>query len=362
MTIRNGRRCSAAVAYLRPALKRRNVVIETRALATRILFDGTRAIGIEYAKNGNLLAARAGSEVILCAGVINSPQLLMLSGIGDPAALGPLGIRTLVGLPGVGRNLQDHMSAALFYKRKEPGPLHARMRLDRIAYDVGNAYFFGRGIANDLPAGCMAFLRTEASEQIPDVQFLFNAAPLAAKPYLSPFVKPYADGFASRVAGLRPESRGRVTLASADPAAAPRIHQNFFAVEKDLVTIRKAVRMAREVARQPALRPFLDRDVTPGLSESDASIDAYIRSTAITAHHPLGTCRMGPDRDPSTVLGGDLKVRGVEGLRVIDASAMPDLVGGNINAPVIMIAERAADLILGKAPLEPARSTIGATQ
>ena len=355
MTIRNGRRCSAATAYLRPALRRRNLRVETHALASRILMEGARAVGVEYRRNGKLRRVRANREVILSGGVMNSPQLLMLSGIGAADALKQHGVAPVLDLPGVGRNLQDHMSAPLFYRRLMPGPLHARMRLDRIAVDLARTYLFGRGIANDLPAGTMAFLRTDLAEDIPDAQFLFNAAPLGARPYLSPFMRPYEDGFAARVVGLRPESRGFVTLASSDPGVAPIIQQNFFSSDKDVRTLRKALAMAREIAKQPALKPFLAAELAPGPKViSDADIDAYIRATAITVHHPLGTCRMGASDDATTVVDSELRVIGAQGLRVVDASVMPSLVGGNINAPVMMIAEKAADLIRGRPVLRTA--------
>jgi 4-pyridoxate dehydrogenase len=359
MTIRNGRRCSAAVAYLRPALRRPNLRVEVHALATRILMAGTCATGVEYLHNGVRQTAYAAREVILAGGVINSPQLLMLSGIGEAVSLQAHGIVPLIELPGVGRNLQDHMSVALFYARREPGPLAHKMRLDRIVAELMKTYFLGTGITNDLPAGVMAFLRSDEGQEIPDVQLLFNAAPLSARPYFLPFVKPYQDGFAARVVGLRPESRGRVELASADPGKAPRITQNFFASEKDVVTLRNAVRLAREVARQPALLPYLATEVAPGpAADTDEAIDAYIRATAITVHHPLGTCRMGAVTDPMTVVDSELRVLGAESLRVVDASVMPDLIGGNINAPVIMIAEKAADLILGRPALPPVASAV----
>ena len=346
MTIRNGRRCSAAVAYLHPVLGRANLRVRTGADACRIVFDHKNAEGVEYLHRGRRRVARASGEVIICGGVINSPHLLMLSGIGDADALRALGIEPLVDLPGVGKNLQDHMSAALFYRRRDRGPLHRAMRLDRIALELANTYFRGKGIPNDLPGGVMAFLRSRAEEPIPDMQILFNAAPLDARPYFSPFVRPYQDGFAARVVGLRPRSRGAVTLASNDPLKAPRIRQNFFDDENDIRVLRDGLRIARDVARQPALAPFLERELVPGPdADSDAAIDAYIRATAITVHHPLGTCRMGAEGDSQAVVDSRLRVYGVERLRVVDASVMPDLVGGNINAPVIMIAERAADFL-----------------
>ena len=186
MTIRDGRRCSAADAYLRPALARPNLRVEILALTTRVLIEGGRAVGVEYLRGGRVLTARANREVILCGGVINSPQLLMLSGIGDPDALRALGIDVKVALRGVGKNLQDHISAAVAYKRKDRGALHKAMRLDRIVPALAAAHFRGTGIATDLPAGIMAFLKTQPDVALPDVQLLFNAAPMTASPYLFP--------------------------------------------------------------------------------------------------------------------------------------------------------------------------------
>jgi choline dehydrogenase/4-pyridoxate dehydrogenase len=345
-TIRDGRRCSAAVAYLRPALGRVGLTVETDALATRILLDGRRAIGIEYSKGGKLVTGHAEREVILAGGVINTPQLLMLSGIGDPDDLRPHGIDVVAPLKGVGRNLQDHISAGIVWRRTEPGPLHAKMRLDRIALDLGKTYFFGSGISADLPGGVMAFLRSPLAGALPDVQFLFAAAPQAATPYLPPFTRPYADSFGCRAVVLRPESRGRLDLVSADPRRPVRIRQNFLATDKDRATLRGGLRMVRDVASQAPLRRFIAGEIAPGPTQvSDEEIDAHIRATGISVHHPLGTCKMGTERDPMSVVDGELRVIGMDQLRVVDASVMPDLIGGNINAPVIMIAEKAADLI-----------------
>ena len=353
-TIRDGRRCSAAVAYLRPALARPNLAVEVEALATRILFDGNRAVGVEYLKGGERLTARAEREVILAGGVINSPQLLMLSGIGDPEALGKQGITVKVRLPGVGGNLQDHVSVTVAHARKEPGPLHAKMRADRILLELGKAYLRGEGIAADWPGGMMAFLKSSPGLPLPDIQLLFNAAPMTATPYFPPFVRPYTDSFGCRAVLLRPESRGRIELASQDPRVPARIRQNFLAAEQDWATLRAGLRLAREIGRQPPLAPFAAEEIAPGPNcRSDAAIDAHIRASAITVHHPLGTCKMGRASDPTAVVDPELRVLGVDALRIVDASVMPDLVGGNINAPVIMIAEKAADLIRGRAPLAP---------
>jgi choline dehydrogenase/4-pyridoxate dehydrogenase len=356
MTVRNGRRCSAADAYLRPAMARAagRLRVEIRALATSVLFEGPRAVGIAYLKNGRHVVARAEREVILAGGVVNSPQLLMLSGIGDPETLRAHGIAVRVPLRGVGRNLQDHISAPVAYRRREPGPLHARMRADRLIADLARSWAFGTGIASEFMAPGMAFLRSGPEAALPDIQFLVVAAPMNAGPYLAPFVPSYPDGCAIRVAVLRPESRGQLTLASADPRTPPRIAQNFLAAERDRLTLRAGLRMAREVGRQAALRPFVAEETAPGPKDwSDGALDAHIATTGISVHHPLGTCRMGGDADDGAVVDSELRVRGVERLRVVDASVMPDMVGGNINAPVIMIAEKAADLIRGRSPLAP---------
>jgi 4-pyridoxate dehydrogenase len=344
-TIRNGRRCSAADAYLRPALRRANLSVEVNALATRIVFEGSKAVGVEYAKDGKKTIARGEREVLLAGGVINSPQLLMLSGVGDPDELRAHGIAVQAPLGGVGKNLQDHVMAPLPYRRKEPGPFHRNMRLDRIALELAKCYFLGKGFATDLPGPLLAFLKTDTRLPAPDIQLLFQGAPLGAEPYLA---RPYVDGFSCVVVLLRPESRGRVELASGDPGQAPRIRQNFLSRDYDWRTLRAGIRLAREVARQKPLERFVERELAPGAGkDSDADLDAHMRALSITVHHPLGTCRMGD------VVDEELKVKGVDGLRVVDASVMPDLVGGNINAPVMMIAERAADLIRGRRPLEP---------
>ena len=352
-TIRNGRRCSAARAYLQPALARSNLRVETGALASRVMLERNRAIGVEYlSHSGETVRAHATREVLLAGGVINSPQLLMLSGIGDPAELRRNDIDVNVSLPGVGKNLQDHLSAALIYARKTPGKFHQAMRLDRITRELAKAYLFGTGFASDLPGGLFAFLKTDASAPMPDIQFLFNAGSMAARPYLPPFLPGFADTFGCRAALLRPKSRGHVELASSDPRVPLRIFQNFLAAEEDLKTLRAGLRMVREVGRQSPLAPFVANELTP--LNSDAEIDAHIRATGITVHHPAGTCRMGVDEQ--AVVDPELRVRGVEALRVVDASVFPDLVGGNINAPVIMIAEKAADMIRGRSPLPPSNA------
>ena len=344
MTIRGGRRCSAARAYLRPALRRPNLVVRTGAQATRVVLEHGRAVGVEYRRRGQRLVARAGREVLLAGGVLNSPQLLMLSGIGDPVQLQAHGIAVAHASPGVGQNLQDHPSIGVLYRRRTPGPFHRAMRADRIVAALARAYALGEGLAADVPGGVVAFMRTQEGLVQPDVQLLLTAAPFGAYPYLAPVRRPFPDGFAARLVVLHPESRGQVRLASSDPFAPIILEQNMLSSQHDRATARRAIRAWRDVAAQAPLQHYIEAEAAPGAAaQTDDELDAFIRRTAITVHHPLGTCRMGADE--GSVVDGALRVRGVEALRVVDASVMPDMPGGNVNAAVLMIAERAADLI-----------------
>jgi len=346
-TIRNGRRCSTAVAYLRPALARPNLTVMTHTRVRQIMFDGNRASGVIARRGGAAFDIRAGTEVILSGGAINSPHLLMLSGIGPPDMLRRHGIPCRTAAPGVGANLQDHIAANVDCLRADEGPLHKALRLDRIVPELIKARF-GKGLAASLPNNVMAFLKSEPDLSAPDLQLLFRVAPMSAGPYLVPFRSPYRDGFGCRPTPLRPESRGFLALASADAEHAPRIHLNMLSTDKDMATARRGIRLAREIFNEPSVRPFLDREVAPGPDvQADSDLDNYIRRTATTVYHPLGTCRMGDDSVDHAVVDTALKVKGIDRLRVVDASVMPDLVGGNINASVIMIAEKAADVIRG---------------
>jgi len=348
-TIRDGRRCSAAEAYLRPALGRANLTIETGAAVSRVVLENGRAVGVEYVQGGDVRVARAEREVILSGGVINSPQLLMLSGIGDPDRLREHGIETAVALPGVGRNLQDHLSVLADFARVDAGPFVATLRLDRVIAALARCYFLGTGPAAETPSGWTGFVKSRPDVALPDIQFLFRAVATGAAPYLPPFKPAFADGFSLRAVMLRPESRGEIMLSSADPRAPVRIRQNFLATDNDKRTIRDGLKLVRRMAQTAPLKDFVAQELKPGPGvTSDDELDAYIRATAATAHHPLGTCKMGPESDGQAVVDPELRVRGVAGLRVVDASVMPDLVGGNINAPTIMIAEKGADMVRGR--------------
>jgi choline dehydrogenase-like flavoprotein len=348
-TIRNGRRSSAANAYLKPARGRNNLTVLVNAQTTRVLLEGSRAMGIEYVQAGVKVSVAAAREVILAAGTFNSPQLLMLSGIGPAGHLREHGIAVVADLP-VGRNLQDHLGAYMSYTRKQPGSFHREMRFDRMAMSMVRAYLFGTGPGTVVPGGLHAFIKTRPELAVPDIEFMFRGT--SASPHLwFPLVHPpFLDGFGIRPTLLHPDSRGEVLLTAADPTAPPRIVYRFFTAPNDLPTLRDGFKRAREVAFQKPLDPYRGEEIGPGLQvQSDADIDAWLKKVVITAHHPAGTCAIGPDG----VLDSDLKVRGIERLRVCDASAMPDLVSAHINACVLMMAEKGADLIRGK-PLLPA--------
>jgi len=351
-TVGKGRRCSASVGYLRPALNRPNLTVSRKSMALRILLENGRATGIEYGRGSAKIIARAEKEIILSGGVINSPQLLMLSGIGPAAALAEHGIPTNLELPGVGQNLQDHLSVGIEYERNEDGPFVGYLRYDRIALAMMQAYFLGTGFATEMPGPVMAFLKSDNALPQPDIQFLTRFVPPETQPWFPGIRKRPKDAFMCRPVLLHPKSRGEIKLRSADPKDPVAIYQNFLSEPEDWETFRTGFDMVREVATQKPLDGFRGKELNPGADcKSQADIDAFIRQTAWTVHHPLGTCKMGAASDETAVVDPEMKVRGLDGLRVVDASVMRDMPGGNINAPVIAMAERASDLIRGNTPL-----------
>ena len=357
-TIADGRRSGAARAYLHPAMRRTNLKVRTHALATRVLLEGNRAVGVEYLRRGRLERACAGREVLVCGGAINSPQLLLLSGIGDAEKLRTQGIAALVDSPGVGTNLQDHPVVRVACQRMEAGPLQRALRVDRIAAAMLRAYFAGTGPATRPPAPVMGMVCSRPGVEVPDIQLCFRGVALDARPWW-PLVGPrFQDAFIMLAVLLHPNSRGSVELASSDPRAPARIRVNLLSASGDADTLAEGVRMARRLIAQPALERFRGEELSPGATvQSEAELAGFLRATAATLHHACGTCRMGAD--DQAVVDCELKVRGCERLRIVDASVMPDLVSGNINACVLMIAERASDLIRGLAPLaaeDPRRS------
>lgn len=356
-SIRNGRRSSASAAYLRPVLKRRNLTLLTGALVLRVLMNGTRAAGIEFACRGQIVQVFAGSEVILSAGAFNSPQILMLSGIGPAEHLKQHGIAPLINLP-VGQNLHDHVATLIMYDRPNPGPFRGAMRADRMALAMLRAWLTGTGPATVVPGGLHAFIKTRPDLAVPDIEFMFRGAPPHARLWF-PLVRPaYRDGFGIRPTLLHGKSRGEVRLRSGDPRAHPQIVFNLLTAPGDLELLRDGVRRAREVAQQGPLDGLRGAETSPGTKvQSDAEIDAWIRRTCITAHHPGGTCPMGLGE--GSVVDQELRVLGAETLRVVDASVMPDQISAHINSTVMMIAEKAADLI-GKMPAAAANTRIAA--
>lgn len=354
LTIRNGRRQSAAVAYLAPALERPNLTVETKAMTTRILFEGRRAVGVEYVQEGQTHQVRVEREVILAGGAVNSPQTLMLSGIGPAEHLRRFDIPVVADLPGVGQNLQDHLIVGLHYECSQPITLHAFLKPGLKQTLVGLRYLFlheGPARENGLEAG--AFLKSRPELEVPDLQIHFVAA------LMIEHGRKMGDrhGYTIDVGPLRPESRGSISLRSRNPFEHPVIQPNYLAAEADRLAMRAGVKLARDVAAQAALDPFRGPELRPGAHiQTDEKIDDWVQRVAETLYHPVGTARMGRDRD--AVVDASLRVHGVEGLRVVDASVMPTIIGGNTNAPVIMIAEKAADMILKRPALAPQSAPI----
>ena len=346
-TIKNGWRSSASAAFLRPAMKRSNLAVETNALAHRVLMEGTRAVGIDYEQGGEMLSVRAAKEVILAGGAFNSPQLLMLSGIGPADHLKGLGIKTIVDLP-VGKNLQDHMATWILWERPQnTSPFRDLMRADRISMAFAQAYVFGTGPATVPPSGLASFTRYSKELTAPEIQFLFRAVPAHPHMWFPGIKAKYDDVFGIRPVLLHPESRGEVLLRSTNPHDPVRLIPRFFSAQSDIALLREGFKEGLEVVHQGPLDKYRGKRIDPAPEiVSDADIEAWIRKRAITAHHPCATCPMGSGKD--AVLDPELRVLGTQGLRVIDASAMPDLTSGNINAPVLMIAEKGADHVLGR--------------
>ncbi|WP_239590768.1 choline dehydrogenase [Vitreimonas flagellata] len=351
LTIRDGERWSAAAAYLNAIVASRpNLKVISNAFAGRVLFEKKRAIGVEFSGGPGKVTQKvyANNEVLVCGGAFQSPHLLQLSGIGPADELKKLGIDVVQDAPDVGRNLQDHLDACIIYEMTKPISMYSKTKGLKQPM-IGLQYLFtkqGPGRTNHLHAG--AFLKTRGELDRPDIQLhVVNAVMIDhAK------VTPDRDGFTVHTCQLRPESKGTVTLASTNPFDAPLIDPRYLAEENDRRTMRDSVRMVRDICSQEALDLYRGPEYRPGPHvRTDAEIDAWIRDNAETIYHPVGTVRMGVD--DKAPLDEQLRVRGVEGLRVVDASVMPTLVGGNTNAPTIMIAEKIADVLRGKKPLPP---------
>ena len=345
MTVWQGRRWSAANAYLKPAMAKWDVTL-VNGLAKRVVFEGGRAVGIEIARRADE-TIRATREVILAASSINTPKLLMLSGIGPGAHLRDHGIEVRADRPGVGQNLQDHLEVYMQYASKKPITLYRYWNLLGKAW-VGAQWLFtrtGHGASNQFES--CAFIRSQAGVEYPDIQLHF--LPIAVR--YDGKAAAEGHGFQAHVGPMRSKSRGAVTLASADPAAPPRITFNYMSHDEDWQDWRRAVRLTREIFRQPAMEEFVKHEIQPGGGHTDGEIDAFVREHAESAYHPCGTARMGAADDPNAVVDPECRVIGVEGLRVADSSIFPRITNGNTNAPSILVGEKAADHVLGRTPL-----------
>ena len=346
LTIHEGRRWSAASAYLKPVLDRPNLKIESHAMVSRVLFEGKRAVGVEFVQKKQSIEVRAEREVILCGGAVNSPQTLMLSGIGPGETLRNFGIPIVADLAGVGGNLQDHLDCSIQYESTKPITLYSAMKPTNMIKTGLQYLLFGTGLATSQGLETGAFIKSRPDLEHPDLQYHF----IAALMYDHTRKKSDRHGFMAHVCQLRPQSRGFISLKSTDPSVAPLIQPNYLEADEDRRALREGVRMARDVFAQRAFDSYRGPELMPGAHvRTDEQIDAFIRETAETIYHPVGTAKMGSD--DLSVVDGQLRVHGVEGLRVIDASVMPTLVSGNTNAPTIMIAEKASDMILGRAAL-----------
>jgi choline dehydrogenase len=349
LTVKNGRRCSAAVAYLNPAKKRKNLQIETKALAARVLFEGQRAIGIEYTQNGETKQARARSEVILAGGAINSPQLLELSGIGHPDLLKEQGIEVVSALPGVGENLQDHFVIGNRYRMKPGSPsVNQQSRGLAMIGEVLKYLTQRKGLLTLSAAHVAAFIKTRPELATPDVQYHILPATMDLQKMTETgdMELEKHPGITIAPCQLRPESRGSVHIKSSKHDAHPAIRPNYLSDPLDQQTAVAGIRWARDLAAQSPLAEYIEHELEPGEAlQSDEELLEFARETGGTIYHPVGTCKMGPDGDKMAVVDDQLRVRGVDGLRVVDASVMPRLVSGNTNAPTIAIAEKASDMI-----------------
>ncbi|MBH62409.1 MAG: choline dehydrogenase [Alphaproteobacteria bacterium] len=360
--IKDGQRWSTARAYLDPVRGRPNLTVLTGAHATEIQFDGHRASGITFRRNGQDSRVNAEREIVLCGGAVNSPQLLMLSGIGPADALTSHGIAVRVDLAGVGRNLQDHLDLSVCHASRQPVTVFSLLSADRFAIAVARALLFGTGPATVFPQEAGGFIRSEPDLEVPDLQA--HLLPLLVDrmklrpPFAYLFDRNPVDGhgYAIRTSLLRPHSRGTIELRSADPFANPMIRPNYLSDRRDIDLFRKSVHISRDLMSQEALKPFSAGEIEPGNQvQCDEDLESWIRKAATTEFHPTSTCTMGEGTD--AVVDGELRVYGVDGLRVADASIMPVITGGNINAPTMMIGEKAADLVLGKKPLKVCTAT-----
>ncbi len=348
-TIRDGRRESTATAYLRPAMRRSNLKVLTGGLVHRVVMEGGRAVGVEVGLGNEVRRLGARAEVIVSGGTILSPQILMLSGIGDGAALRRLGLEVKLDVPAVGANLHDHLAAAVLMEMRHTASYGISLRaMPRGLWNLLEYALLRQGPLASNVFESNAFVRSRAELSRPDIQIVFQ--PARRNPHSFPF--PLGHGFAVSIVNLYPRSRGRISLASPDPRTPPDIDPNLLGEPEDLGPLVRGLELARRIAGSPAFEQYGAVEVAPGPAvKGESGFGDYVRRSATTVHHPVSTCRMGPGSD--SVVDTQLRVRGVERLRVADASVFPSIVGGNTNATVVMIAERASDMILGRPALRP---------
>ena len=350
MTVHRGVRWSAANAFLKPALKRANIELITYAYARRIVLEGRRAVGVEYDVAGEISVARARRDVIIAASPINSPKLLQVSGIGAPETLKAAGIDVRHALPGVGENLQDHLEVYFQVMSKEPVTLYSKLNWFSKGMIGLEWLLFGSGLGATNHFESCGFIRSKAGIDYPDIQYHFLPA---AMRYDGKSAFPN-HGFQAHVGPMRSKSRGFVRVKSPDPKENPRILFNYMSHPDDWEEFRACIRLTRELFLQPAMEKYAGPEIQPGKEVvSDEQIDNFIRQHAETAYHPCGTCKMGATTDPLAVVDPECRVIGIEGLRVADSSIMPQVTNGNLNAPTLMIGEKASDHILGREPLPP---------
>jgi choline dehydrogenase len=351
-----GRRANSARAYLHPVRHRPNLEVMQGMLATRVVVENGRAVGVELRRGGEVRTVYAGREVILCGGTYNSPQLLLLSGIGAADQLRSHAIKCRADLPGVGANLSEHVRAGLQFATREPVSFLRELRADRVALSLARWWLFGSGVFATQISSCNVVIRTSPDVAQPDIQIMCNPVRMDAKVWWPLLGRRQQHLITADAVLLHPKSRGRVTLRSADPSAKPRIEYNCLADPDDLATLRRGLRAARHIYATPPQADLVDTELAPGAHlSSDAELDAYIRATAGVTQHPVGTCSMAAGA--GRVVDAQLRVLGIDGLRVADAAIMPTVPGGNTYGAVLMIAERAADLIRGRT-LPPQRESV----
>jgi choline dehydrogenase len=351
-TIGGGRRSSTSRMFLRPAENRPNLTIETGALAHRVVVQNGRAAGVEFGQDGASKTARANKEVVLSGGSYNSPQLLLLSGIGPADELREVGIDAVLDRPSVGKNLHDHVNTVVHFNMAKPDSLTSMLRADQVALNALRYQLTRTGPMANFPSSSVAFIRVMETSERPDIELIVNPIWQEANIWFPGFRRE-PHRFSTRCAVLHPRSRGYVRLRSADPVDKPRIFWNLFDDPHDLATLREGVKTIRNIFAQSPIKELGPAEFSPGPGhDDDASLEEWLRANCLTAQHPAGSCRMGADED--AVVDEQLRVRGIDGLRVADCSVMPDVIGGNTNAPTIMIAEKAAAMMLGQEALPAA--------